>query len=326
VKHHAQRSVDFLASARHRALWGSVLLTLGLCGYVAGLACILVPVALSTSWLVRLPAILSGSTIIGMSYGVVAIGRRLRIAPGDWDALAQDPRAPIVYLRPFELDGAEQVSGWGGHGRMRPSRRMIETTYEERLVRALADVGPVVAIADPSDELLEIGADRLRAADWEWQYRVAELTERAQAIILHAGASDGLAWEIEHVVGLRTPERMIVALPLDAQPGQPSRQERYAHFVRATWELFPRGLPDRVGESTFLYFDRDWKPHRFGHRGASIPAAQDALSEQCALALTRLGQEFGEQLLPFWARALLATMGLMVAGVVVGTAVYAVLA
>jgi hypothetical protein len=155
---------------------------------------------------------------------------------------------------------------------------MLGTTYEQRLARALASIGPLRAIADPSDELLEIGAGRLRAADWEWQYRVAELTESAALIILHAGASDGLAWEIEHVVALGTPERVILALPLGAEPGQPSREQRYADFVRATWELFPRGLPDRVGESTFLFFDHDWKPHRLSHRGTAMPVVHDAVT------------------------------------------------
>jgi hypothetical protein len=317
--------VDLVEPPRHARFWGAVLIVVGSCGYPAGLAVALTPIGLDAGWPVRLPAMVVGGLVFGLSYAAVRIGRRLRVVPGDWDELARDPRPPIVYLRPFDVDGAEQVTAWTGHVRMRLFRRMIETTYEQRVARAVARVGPLVAIADPSDELLEIGATRYRAAEWEWQHRVAEITERACAIILHAGVSDGLAWEIEHVVALGSPERVIVALPLDAQPGRPAKEDRYFEFVRKFWELFPRGLPDEVGNSTFLYFDADWTPRQFGHRGASPPPAGEPSLEHRALVLARLDSEFKVRLFPFWARAGGGCFGLIVTALAVGTAIYAAL-
>jgi hypothetical protein len=299
-------------------------IALGLLGFPLGLALILAPIGLDAGWVLRVPAAVVGGLLIGASYVAVWLGRRIRVRAGDWEAVERDPRPPIVYLRPFDADGVEYVALWKSRVRARPARRMLETTYEERLARALADVAPLVAIANPSAALLEPGATRLGAEDWEWQDRVAKLTSRAGSIILHAGVSDGLAWEVEHVVGLGAPERLIVALPADAPSWKPSRDERYAAFVRRFGDVFPRGLPDRAAESQFLFFDADWRPRPFGHRGSgAVSAPRGSPGQQRALVLERLRSEFKISLFPFWMRAGAGMSVLMVAGVAVATAIYA---
>ena len=75
--------------------------------------------------------------VIGMSWPIPRLGRRFRATIGDWETVSQDPRPPIVYLRPFEADGVEYVTSLTGHVRARPARRLLgETTYEQRLARA----------------------------------------------------------------------------------------------------------------------------------------------------------------------------------------------
>jgi hypothetical protein len=74
----------------------------------------------------------------------------MRVRVGVWETVERDPRLPIVYLRPFEADGVAHVTLARSRVRARPARRMFETTYEQRLARALADVAPLVAIANPS--------------------------------------------------------------------------------------------------------------------------------------------------------------------------------
>jgi hypothetical protein len=135
--------------------------------------------------------------------------------------------------------------------------------------------------------------------------------------------SDGLAWEIEHIVDLGRPERVIIALPSDAPRWQPSREERYSAFVARFGDVFPRGLPDRAGESQFLFFDLDWSPHRFGHRDSgAVPTLPGIPGEQRALVLERLRSEFKVSLFPFWLRATVGISVLMVATLAVGTAIY----
>jgi hypothetical protein len=168
------------------------------------------------------------------------------------------------------------------------------------------------------------------AADGEWQDRVAYLTSAAGSIIVRAGVSDGLAWEIERIVGLGTPERLIIVLPWDAGRERPSREERYAAFVGRFRDVFPRGLPDRAGESQFLFFDADWNPHCFGHRGSRpVPAPRGSPGEQRALVLERLRSEFRVSLFPWWLRVAAAVSLLMVMflpALLIFAAIYAVIA
>lgn len=273
----------------------------------------------------RLSGLGVGAFVIGTSWPLVRLGRRLRVEPGDWQTITRDPHPPIVYLRPFVADGVESVGSFRSHVRARPFRRLLgETTYEQRLARALADVAPFVAIANPAEGLPEIGATRLAVADSEWRDRVAELTSGAGSIIVHAGVSDGLSWEIEHVVTLDAPERLIVALPAEAGGKRPSREQRYDRFSTKFNDVFPRGLPRRTGNSQFLFFDADWEAHCFGDRGsAPFRAEPGSAGEQRAQVLERLRSEFRVSAFPFWVRAA-AAFPLFVLGLLaVATAVYA---
>ena len=184
----------------------------------------------------------------------------------------------------------------------------------------------MLAIANPSEALPEMGAKRVLAGDDEWQDRVMSLTSRAGTVIVHAGASDGLAWEIEHVVERRAPERVIVVLPRDASRGQRSREERYASFAARFAKVFPRALPDPIGDSQFLYFDADWTPHRFGQRGSHAPAvAPGSPGEQRAVVLDRLRSEFRVSPFPFWLRAAAGSAAFILGSISVAVAVYAAL-
>ena len=58
---------------------------------------------------------------------------------------------------------------------------------------------------------------------------------RAGVVLFQTGDSEGLAWEVDHVVALGAPERVILALP---QPGKrKTRHERYDAFRRRFGKL-----------------------------------------------------------------------------------------
>ena len=208
-------------------------------------------------------------------------------------------RAPIVYLRPFGADRAEIASRMSSRARISP-RAGIEKTYEERLARTLRNVGPFVAVGDPTERLPLLGAARTYAADEDWQETVDELTARAGVVLLHVGESAGLTWEVRHVIELDAPERVILSLPLHAKRKEPSRQERYDAFRRRFGDAFPRPLPDAIGHCQFLYFDADWTPRLLGGSGTAPPAGE---SER-ARALRRLAGDFKITWGPLWLRTL----------------------
>ena len=237
-----------------------------------------------------------GASVVPVSLALIVWGRRKRDR-GAERVLAADARAPIVYLRPFGADRAEIANRWSSRVRISP-RAGFDQTYEERLARTLREIGPFVAVGDPTERLPLLGAARTYAADEVWQETVDELTVRAGVVLLHAGAGDGFAWEVRHVVELDAPERAILSLPLHAKRKEPSRQERYDAFRRRFGDTFPRPLPEAIGHCQFLYFDADWTPRLLGERGTPLPTGD---SER-AKALRRLALEFKVAWGPLWAR------------------------
>jgi hypothetical protein len=283
------------AARAHRSR-GAGLLVISL-----GVAVILgVYAALFALWFVGFRHDVVASVVVPLalfvSVALVTRGRRMRADEAE-RVLAEDVRAPIVYLRPFGADRAEISRRLSSHVRI-SLRESFEKRYEERLARALRKVGPFVAVGDPTERLPQPGAARIYAADEEWRETVDELTGRAGVVILHAGEGDGLAWEVRHVAELDAPERLILSLPLLAERKEPSRQERYDAFRRTLGDAFPRPLPEAIGHCQFLYFDADWTPRLLGERGAPLPAGE---SER-ARALRRLAREFKITWGPRWMR------------------------
>jgi hypothetical protein len=237
-----------------------------------------------------------GLVVFSASLALVTRGRRMRVA-GAERLLAEDTRAPIVFLRSFALDSAEIATRWSSRTRIYP-RAGFEKTYEERVSHTLRNIGTFVAVGDPTERLPLLGAARVYAADDDWQETVDELTARAGVVLLQAGESPGLDWEVRHVIELDSPERVILSLPLHAKRKERSRQERYDAFRRTFGDAFPRPLPETIGHCQFLYFDADWTPRLLGERGAALPAAD---SER-ARALRRLAGNFKIAWGPLWLR------------------------
>ncbi len=229
------------------------------------------------------------------STSVIKRGRRMRVRAGEL-VLAEDERAPIVFLRPFDADDSESDRSWSSRVRASPWERYI--THEQRLARTLRTVGPLMTVGDPTEELPRLGAARVYAADEDWQATIDEWTARAGVVLLQTGESEGLSWEVQHVVALGTPERVVLALPPAGKLKGRSRPERYDAFRRRFGDVFPRGLPESIGHCLFAYFDSAWTPQLLGERGVPPPAGAAPRD----VALRRLAREFKILWGPRWAR------------------------
>lgn len=236
--------------------------------------------------------------VFAAGLALVNRGRRMRIGLAE-RALAEDVRAPVLYLRPFASDSTDVTRWYLTSTRLRISPRAgLEKTYEERLARTLRDVGPFVAVGDPTESLPQLGAARVYAPDETWHETVDELSRRAGVVVLQAGEGEGFKWEVRQVVALDAPDRVIISLPLPGKRNRRSPKERYDAFRCNFGDVFPRPLPESIGHCQFVYFDADWTPRLLGERGVALPSGESERTR----ALGRLAREFKVTWGPAWAR------------------------
>jgi hypothetical protein len=121
------------------------------------------------------------------------------------EALAQDFRRPVVWLRSFQIDerDAESIID-----------REVPLTFEEVATGALSRYGPVVAIGRPGEPLPPLGALREYVGE-DWQSRVRELLCLAAIIVIVFDDTPGLLWELKTVMDAKLYERLILLMPPD---------------------------------------------------------------------------------------------------------------
>lgn len=177
------------------------------------------------------------------------VGFKRNISADGWSALQSDPRQPVLYLRSFAVDELLARTGETAMDYFR--------TEEERLARAFAQIGPLVAIGRPGEPLPPAGAPRVYVGD-DWQHTVRELLGRAQLVLIGAGRGDGLRWELELVRATVDPRRVVILLPFGTW--------EYDRFRSGVDDLFPHPLPDVAslpdpddhGIRAALRFHEDW--------------------------------------------------------------------
>lgn len=185
------------------------------------------------------------------------------------DKLIKKP--PVLFLRPFSED-----SGWDGAAafslyRPRTWRKFpfsqtnltilyLEMTgrlsFEQVLAYVTQKIGPLVAIGEPGNPSI-LGAKNIYVGDDNWQEEVLGLARRAKLVVLTAGTSRGVLWEVDKMIKEVPPERLILNIPGDSPK---KRKKVYAEFLEKAKGFFPAGLPEEINHARFLTFGEDWIP------------------------------------------------------------------
>jgi hypothetical protein len=225
-------------------------------------------------------------------------GKRLLIRSAQ-ETIARDPRPYVLYLRAFNADVCGSYIPEFGEMQGLSLRALLvgfvwkffrflsprplfapPLTEEEQIVRALTDIGPVIAVGAPDEGRTPLGASRLYLHGEQWETQVTQLVRSAGAVVIRIsensrvapqsmlgvgagpGLTQGLKWEV-------------TAVPLHVRPDQllflvSAGDEGYGNFYSAAHHAFPHGLPsscsgeDRAGRVRALIgFDDDWEPHLF---------------------------------------------------------------
>ena len=176
--------------------------------------------------------------VIGLFLGgkyMTRLGKRLSALPAD-QAMANDPRAPVLYLRSFKDEtftsqhiGEVGIGLWSKMGGI--------ATREEDLTVVLEEIGPVIAIGKPGERLPQVGAARFYASDEDWQSLFLEQLARAQLVVLRAGSTPGLMWEFQQVFQHTVPAKIIILVPL-------LDHSTWTEFSDAVGASLPKDLPN----------------------------------------------------------------------------------
>ncbi len=219
---------------------------------------------------------------------MLEVGSRHGLARAQ-EILAADTRPAVIYLRSFADETAQSSDrrfvdrlkftiGYTLPGLDIPWRPAEQLA----LAKCLNLIGPYVAIGRPGEPLPEFGAARKYVGDHEWQGVVGGLIEHAAGIVLEAGRSDGLRWEIERVVLRAVPTKVLLVLP--------SWPNEYAAFRAWANAILPRPLPEEMPTSRLMTFAAGWQPHPLDASPRAFPNLLGTLRpflQQNGIALSR---------------------------------------
>ena len=120
-----------------------------------------------------------------------------------------DRRPPILYLRSFDDDELADLTDLADSSGLLP----VISTYEQRLKKALVKIGPMISIGRPGEALPQLGSSRFYVSDAEWRVAIQHFLERAVAVVIMMGPTEGLMWEIETALRRTAPDRLLFFFP-----------------------------------------------------------------------------------------------------------------
>ena len=167
--------------------------------------------------------------------------------PNAREARAADRRRPVLYLRSFHDDHAWVVTEDTAHSDEKKGQRI-----EDLLAREVAAFGPVIAVGQPHTAVRS-GAARAYFADGEWQAAVSGWVEEAQFVIIVAGFTAGVSWELERVLASGHATKLVVVFP-PRDPRFAARWQWLQEHCRRHGAAF---LPDTpVADAILVCLDR----------------------------------------------------------------------
>lgn len=203
--------------------------------FVAGVLALPSSIALIEGWLTRVICVGLSSVLLLVA---AELHRRAKEAAQitAQQLLAADRRAPIVYLREFVRDDDRDLESevFG-----------ISASLEENLVAALSAAGPVIALSRPGEHRTPVGAARYAVDGTAWKDHIDQWLTRSLAVVVLAGGSESLDWELRRCVEVLEPRQLLVVVP---------NAQQYERFRRLWLTISPSDLPESIGPSGLLSF------------------------------------------------------------------------
>lgn len=171
-------------------------------------------------------------------------------------SVLQEKETIVLYLRSF-LDDQQTAKTPVAFNLGINTEVLSLSTEEENLARSVKEIGSLLAISLRGSPV-EVGALRLEAQEKDWKEKVVGLMIQAKLVILRAGFTPSLCWEIEQAIKVVPPERLVFLIPQGAE---------YVKFTKFVEVAIGREIPafDEPRDSpasvaAALYFDREGNP------------------------------------------------------------------
>ena len=173
------------------------------------------------------------------------------------ETILADSKPDVLYLRAFETDSS--VFKYVGWAFLLPRLISGIVTEEEQLRDVLQPFGDLVAIGRPGEKLPTPGAARLYVSDAQWQSVVSEQMRSSALVVIRAGHSTGLLWELKQAFAMLDPTKLLI-LVLRMKPNYDEIFREEASKMLGI--VFPRSKQFRsFGRvSGFVRFASDWTP------------------------------------------------------------------
>ena len=190
-------------------------------------------------------------------------GKRHLLPDAD-KVMDEDPRPPVIYLRSFDDDDTPVDLEWA-------------------LADIMETVGPFVAIGRPGDKIPPLGASRSYVADKDWQGFVIKLLDRSALVVLLAGKTEGLHWELGQCGRRIQPSRLVVLVPKDKDVYETFRTNVQKSGIRIELPPFPNRDVARFGAGDLcglVHFDDRWQGTFVPFRRAFFKGASHEMGDQ----------------------------------------------
>jgi hypothetical protein len=149
------------------------------------------------------------------------------------DAIILKDKPPVLLLRSF-VDDVAGIPPSALIPRLLWRRKRLEETIGAELTRA----GPFVAIGKPGERLPQLGAHRLYVGDADWQNVVTSYITRAEPIILIAGTTTWVSWELANIVALGRMNRLLIVFPRSTDAERTARWQNLKLALDGTpWSM-----------------------------------------------------------------------------------------
>ena len=124
--------------------------------------------------------------------------------------LGKDERPPILFLRSFSDDPKINAAAGITHEGL---AQLIDFSVETRLANHFMRFGPFIAIGSPQETVPQIGAARVQLSDDEWQAAVTNWMETSSVIVMYAGTTHWVSWELQRIIEGGWTDKLIILFP-----------------------------------------------------------------------------------------------------------------